>query len=70
MDVRAEVVDILAGFALFADLTTPELETAVTNHVCDLLALMLGPTSEVLMCESELPSEWRYPASLGTIFAS
>ena len=29
MDVRAEVVDILAGFALFADLTTPELENLV-----------------------------------------
>jgi|SRR5438067_480989 len=29
MDVRAEVVDILAGFALFADLTTPELESLV-----------------------------------------
>ncbi len=27
MDVRAEVVDILAGFALFADLSTPELES-------------------------------------------
>jgi cGMP-dependent protein kinase len=26
LDVRAEVVDILAGFSLFADLTTPELE--------------------------------------------
>jgi AraC-like DNA-binding protein len=26
--------------------TTPELETAVTNHVCDLLALMLGPTRD------------------------
>ena len=29
MDVRAEVVDILAGFALFADPTTPELESLV-----------------------------------------
>ena len=29
MDVRAEVVDILAGFSLFADLTTPELENIV-----------------------------------------
>src|SRR6266513_5062335 len=29
MDVRAEVVDILAGFSLFADLTTPELENLV-----------------------------------------
>src|SRR5690348_12278559 len=29
MDVRAEVVDILAGFALFADLTTPELESLI-----------------------------------------
>ena len=29
MDVRAEVVDILAGFALFADLSTPELENLV-----------------------------------------
>jgi CRP-like cAMP-binding protein len=29
MDVRAEIVDILAGFALFADLTTPELENLV-----------------------------------------
>lgn len=27
MDVRAEVVDILAGFSLFADLSTPELES-------------------------------------------
>jgi potassium efflux system protein len=26
---RAEVVDILSGFALFADLTTPELESIV-----------------------------------------
>lgn len=31
MDVRAEVVDILAGFALFADLTTPELENLVDS---------------------------------------
>jgi len=29
LDVRGEVVDILAGFALFADLTTPELESLV-----------------------------------------
>jgi len=29
MDVRAEVVDILAGFALFADLTTPVLESLI-----------------------------------------
>ena len=29
MDVRDDVVDILAGFALFADLTTPELENLV-----------------------------------------
>ena len=29
MDVRAEVVDILAGFSLFADLSTPELENLV-----------------------------------------
>jgi CRP-like cAMP-binding protein len=29
MDVRQDVVDILSGFALFADLTTPELETIV-----------------------------------------
>jgi CPA2 family monovalent cation:H+ antiporter-2 len=29
MDVRAEVVDMLASFALFADLTTPELESLV-----------------------------------------
>ncbi len=29
MDVRDDVVDILAGFALFADLTTPELESLV-----------------------------------------
>jgi CRP-like cAMP-binding protein len=29
MDVRAEVVDMLAGFALFADLNTPELESLV-----------------------------------------
>lgn len=31
MDVRAEVVDILAGFALFADLSTPELENLVDS---------------------------------------
>ena len=29
MDVRDDVVDMLAGFALFADLTTPELENLV-----------------------------------------
>src|SRR5690348_10298824 len=29
MDVRAEVVDTLAGFALFADLSNPELESLV-----------------------------------------
>ncbi len=29
MDVRDDVVDILAGFALFADLSTPELENLV-----------------------------------------
>lgn len=29
MDVRHEVVDLLAGFALFADLKTPELENIV-----------------------------------------
>lgn len=29
MDVRDDVVDMLAGFALFADLTTPELESLV-----------------------------------------
>jgi CRP-like cAMP-binding protein len=29
MDVRAEVVDTLASFSLFADLTTPELESLV-----------------------------------------
>ena len=29
MDVRQDVVDILSGFALFADLTTPELENLV-----------------------------------------
>jgi CRP/FNR family cyclic AMP-dependent transcriptional regulator len=29
MDVRDEVVDILSGFALFADLTTPQLESLV-----------------------------------------
>lgn len=29
MDVRQDVVDILSGFALFADLTTPELENIV-----------------------------------------
>lgn len=29
MDVRDDVVDILAGFALFADLSTPELESLV-----------------------------------------
>jgi CRP-like cAMP-binding protein len=31
MDVRAEVVDILAGFSLFADLNTPELESLVLS---------------------------------------
>jgi len=31
MDVRADVVDILAGFALFADLNTPELESLVDS---------------------------------------
>lgn len=29
MQVRQDVVDILSGFALFADLTTPELENIV-----------------------------------------
>jgi CRP-like cAMP-binding protein len=29
MDVRDDVVDILAGFALFADLSTPRLESLV-----------------------------------------
>jgi CRP-like cAMP-binding protein len=29
MDVRAEIVDTLAGFSLFADLNTPELENLV-----------------------------------------
>ena len=29
MDVRDDVVDILSGFALFADLSTPELESLV-----------------------------------------
>ena len=29
MGARADVVDILSGFALFADLTTPELESIV-----------------------------------------
>jgi CRP-like cAMP-binding protein len=29
MDVREDVVDVLAGFALFADLSTPELESLV-----------------------------------------
>lgn len=29
MEVRDDVVDILAGFALFADLATPELESLV-----------------------------------------
>lgn len=29
MDVRDDVVDILAGFSLFADLSTPELESLV-----------------------------------------
>src|SRR5215472_2138800 len=29
MDVRADVVDILSGFSLFADLSTPELENLV-----------------------------------------
>ena len=31
MDVRAEVVNILAGFSLFADLTTPELENLIDS---------------------------------------
>jgi CRP-like cAMP-binding protein len=29
MEVRQDVVDILSGFALFADLTTPELENII-----------------------------------------
>ena len=29
MDVREQVVDILSGFSLFADLSTPELESLV-----------------------------------------
>lgn len=29
MEVRNDLVDVLAGFALFADLTTPELESVV-----------------------------------------
>jgi signal-transduction protein with cAMP-binding, CBS, and nucleotidyltransferase domain len=29
MDVRNDLVDVLASFALFADLTTPELESVV-----------------------------------------
>lgn len=29
MDVRAQIVDMLAGFSLFADLNTPELENIV-----------------------------------------
>lgn len=29
MEVRQDVVDILSGFALFADLSTPELESVV-----------------------------------------
>jgi len=29
MEVRDDVVDVLAGFALFADLSTPELESLV-----------------------------------------
>ena len=29
MDVRDDVVDIMAGFALFADLSTPQLESLV-----------------------------------------
>src|SRR5260370_1057062 len=29
MDVRDDVVDVLAGFSLFADLSTPELESMV-----------------------------------------
>jgi CRP-like cAMP-binding protein len=29
VEVRQDVVDILSGFALFADLTTPELESVV-----------------------------------------
>ena len=31
MEVRQDVVDILSGFALFADLSTPELESVVQN---------------------------------------
>jgi CRP-like cAMP-binding protein len=31
MDVRDDVVDILAGFALFADLSTPQLESLVDS---------------------------------------
>ena len=31
MDVRQDVVDILSGFALFADLSTPELENIVQS---------------------------------------
>ena len=38
MDVRDEVVDILAGFALFADLTTPELESLVDSFDEQLFA--------------------------------
>ena len=29
MDVRQDVVDILSGFSLFADLSTPDLENIV-----------------------------------------
>ncbi|HEX7262889.1 MAG TPA: cyclic nucleotide-binding domain-containing protein [Candidatus Dormibacteraeota bacterium] len=31
MDVRDDLVDILAGFSLFADLSTPELESVVES---------------------------------------
>lgn len=31
MEVRQDVVDILSGFALFADLSTPELESVVQS---------------------------------------
>lgn len=38
MDVRDEVVDILSGFAIFADLTTPELESLVDSFDEQLFA--------------------------------
>ncbi|HKC18066.1 MAG TPA: cyclic nucleotide-binding domain-containing protein [Candidatus Dormibacteraeota bacterium] len=41
MDVREDVVDILSGFSLFADLSAPELESLV-----DIFAEEAFPTGE------------------------